>query len=82
LAKVIEQTKGKVERDVFVSALNNQGFDFAEGFDIKIETVDDKGQNIRISFKKEKDGQVLFEYDEIVPTEIIENLIPTKSKEE
>ena len=82
LAKVIEQTKGKVEQDVFVSALNNQGFDFAEGFDIKIETVDDKDQNIHISFKKEKDGQVLFEYDEIVPTEIIENLIPTKSKEE
>ncbi len=80
LAKVIEQTKGKIERDAFVSALNNEGFDFAEGFDVKIETIDGK-QNIRILFKKEKDGQVLFEYDEVVPTEIIENLIPTKSKE-
>ncbi|KKU13441.1 MAG: hypothetical protein UX17_C0017G0005 [Parcubacteria group bacterium GW2011_GWC2_45_7] len=75
LAKIIEQTKGKVERDTFVSALGNQGFDFAEGFDVKIETVNDKTQNIHISFKKEKDGQVIFEYDEIVPREIIDGLI-------
>lgn len=82
LAKVIERTKGKVERDAFVSALNNQGFDFGEGFDVKIETVGDKDQSIHISFKKEKDGKVLFEYNETVPTEIIESLIPTESKEE
>ena len=75
LAKIIEQTKGKVERDTFVSALGNQGFDFAEGFDVKIETVGDKTRNIRISFKKEKDGQIIFEYDEIVPREIIDGLI-------
>jgi hypothetical protein len=77
LAKVIEQTKSKAERDAFVSALGNQGFNFAEGFDIKIETVDDKTQNIRISFKKEKDGRVIFEYDEIVPREVIESFIIT-----
>jgi len=75
LAKIIEQTKGKVERDTFVSALGNQGFDFAEGFDVKIETVNDKTRNIRISFKKEKDGQIIFEYDEIVSREIIDGLI-------
>ncbi len=75
LAKIIEQTKGKVERDTFVSVLGNQGFDFAEGFDVKVETVNDKTQNIHISFKKEKDGQVIFEYDEIVPREIIDGLI-------
>lgn len=75
LAKIIEQTKGEAERDAFVLALNNQGFDFTEGFDVKIETTDDKTQNIRISFKKEKDGQNIFEYDEIVPREVIESLI-------
>lgn len=75
LAKIIEQTKGKAERDIFVSALGNQGFDFAEGFDVKIETVNDKTQNIHILFKKEKDGQVIFEYDEIIPREIIDNLV-------
>lgn len=83
LAKVIEQTKGKDKRDAFVSALGNQGFDFAEGFDVKIETIDDKTQNIHISFKKEKEGQVVFEYDEIVPREVIESFIPTtETKEE
>lgn len=81
LAKIIEQTKGKVERDAFVSVLGNQGFDFAEGFDVKIETVDDKTQNIHILFKKEKEGQIVFEYDEIVPREIIEGFIMTKDEE-
>jgi len=80
LAKVIEQTKGKAERDAFVSALNNQGFDFAEGFEVEIQTIDEKNQNIRISFKKEKDGKVIFEYDEIVPREIIDGLISKESK--
>ncbi len=82
LAKIIEQTKGKAERDAFVSALGNQGFDFAEGFDVKIETIDDKTQNIHVSFKKEKDGQVIFEYDEIVPEEVIESFIPITETEE
>lgn len=75
LAKIIEQTKGKAERDAFVSALGNQGFDFAEGFDVKIETIDGKTQNVHISYKKEKDGQVIFEYDEIIPLEIIDGLV-------
>lgn len=82
LAKVIEQTKGNAERDAFVSALSNQGFDFVEGFDVKIETIDGKTQNIHISFKKEKDGQVVFEYDDIVPREVIESFISLKEMEE
>lgn len=75
LAKIIEQTKGKGERDVFISALNNQGFDFVEGFEVEIDTIDGQEQKIRISFKKEKDGEVLYEYSEIVPSEIIDNMI-------
>ncbi len=77
LAKVIELTKGKVERDAFVSVLNNQGFDFVEGFEVNIDTINGKEQKVRISFKKEKDGQVLFEYDEVVPREVIESFIAT-----
>lgn len=75
LAKIIEQTRGKSERDVFVSALGNQGFDFAEGFRIQIDTIDGQGQKLRISFKKEKEGEKVYEYDEIVPREVIDNLV-------
>ena len=75
LAKVIEQTKGKNERDVFVSALSNQGFDFVEGFEVEIDTINGEEQKMRLSFKKEKDGEVLYEYSEIVPAEIIDNMI-------
>lgn len=75
LAKIIEQTKGKDERDTFVRVLNNQGFDFVEGFEIEIDTVNGQEQKIRISFKKEKDGETLYEYDEVVPHEVIDNLV-------
>lgn len=81
LMKIIEKTKGKAERDVLAAALNNQGFDYTEGFDVEIENNIEGKQEVRIIFKKEKDGKVAFEYDEIVPIEIIENLIPVKSKE-
>ena len=75
LAKIIEKTKGKSERDLFVSILNNQGFDYAEGFGVKIETIDGNDQQVRISFKKEKDGEVVFAYNEIVSKEILDSLI-------
>lgn len=78
LAKVIEKTKGVSMRDAFVSALGNQGFGYAEGFDVQIETVDGKKQTLRISFKKEKDGQTLFEFNELVPKELIEQMILQK----
>ena len=78
LAKVIEKTKGISMRDAFVSALGNQGFGYAEGFDVQVETVDGKKQTVRISFKKEKDGQTLFEFNELVPKELIEEMILQK----
>ncbi len=78
LAKVIEKTKGVAMRDAFVSALNNQGFGYAEGFDVQIETIDGKKQSVRISFKKEKDGKTLFEFNETVPKELIEEMILQK----
>ena len=78
LAKVIEQTKGKTERDAFVVAVKNQGFDFAEGFNIEIATDDNGEEKAHISYKKEKDGQVIFEYDEFVSGELIQSLILKK----
>lgn len=80
LAKVIETTRGKDERDLFVSALNNQGFDFVDGFEVEIDTIDGKEQKIHILFRKEKDGKVLYEYDEILPSEVIDKLILEKKE--
>lgn len=76
LAKVIEETKGKTERDVFVAALGNQGFDFVEGYDIEIRSNGEVNQKVHISYKKEKDGKTVFKFDEDVPKEIIEGMIP------
>lgn len=64
---------------MFVSSLTNQGFGFAEGFDVEIDTIDGNNQKIHISFKKEKDGETIFEYDEVVPREIIDSLISSES---
>jgi len=75
LAKIIEKTKGNGERDRFVSVLNNQGFDFTEGFDVNIETMNGDSQQIHISFNKIKDGETIFEYNEVVPKRIIDILI-------
>ncbi len=75
LAKVIEMTKGVDERDAFVESLGDQGFGFAEGFKIEIEK-DDKGEDqLRISFKKEKDGEVIFDFDEVVSKKLIKRMI-------
>lgn len=75
LAKVIELTKGVAERDVFVSAIGNQGFGFAEGYDVEITTGDDGEEKVHIIYKKEKDGQVVYEFDEVVSPELVESLI-------
>jgi hypothetical protein len=78
LAKIIEKTKGISERDAFVTTLNNQGFDYVEGFAVEIDTLEDGKEKVRISFKKEKDGKVIFEFNEIVSKELIESLIIEK----
>lgn len=74
LAKIIEKTKGIEERDKFVQALNNQGFDYAEGFDIEIKNKESGEPTIHISYKKEKDGEKIFEFDEDVDKEALEIL--------
>ena len=80
LAKLIEKTKGIEERDKFVKILNNQGFDYAEGFDIDIKNKELGEPTVHISYKKEKDGEIIFEFDEDLPKEIIDRLILPESK--
>ena len=75
LAKVIEKRKGVKDRDLFVQVLDNYGFDFAEGFNVEILSKDSGDPVIHISYKKEKEGELVFEFDENVSLEIIENII-------
>ncbi len=75
LAKVIELTKGIEERDRFVAALNNQGFDFTEGFDVEITQTGDSTPEVRVIFKKERDGKTIYELNEIVPSDTLEEVI-------
>lgn len=75
LAKLIEKVKGREESDKFVSALDGKGFDFSEGFKAEVMNNEAQEEVVRITFKKEKDGNVVFEFDEVISREIIESLI-------
>lgn len=73
LAKVIEKTKGKDELDKFLSAMNGAGFNLVEGF--KVEIINqDNGQKVNINYKKEKNGQKVYEFYEQVPENIINEI--------
>ena len=78
LAKIIEKTKGVEERDKFVQVLNNQGFDYAEGFEIDIKNKEWGEPSIHLLYKKEKEGKTIFEFDEDLPKEIIDSLVLLK----
>jgi len=78
LAKVIEKTMGIKERDNFVKALNDQGFDYAEGFEIDIKNKELGEPTVHLSYKKEKEGETIFEFDEDLPKEMIDSLVLTK----
>jgi len=78
LAKIIEKTKGVEERDKFVEVLNNQGFDYAEGFEIDIKNKELGEPTVHLSYKKEKEGETIFEFDEDLPKEILDSLVLPK----
>ncbi|MBI3685440.1 N-formylglutamate amidohydrolase [Candidatus Azambacteria bacterium] len=84
LAKVIEKTKGAEERDKFVQALSNQGFDYTEGFEVDILNKNSDEFAIRIRYKKEvEDGdgkRLVFEFNEEIPHEVIKDIIITDEK--
>jgi hypothetical protein len=76
LAKVIELSKGVEERDRFIQAIKNKGFDYAEGFQAEIITKDASEPMIHISFKKEGGSQEeTFKFDEIVSMETLERIV-------
>lgn len=75
LTKIIEKTQGIEARNTFIKMFGDKLFDFVESFDVKIETIDSAQQNIRIIYKRQNGDKVLFEYDEIVPKEIIDEII-------
>ncbi|MDE1988521.1 MAG: hypothetical protein KGI39_02365, partial [Patescibacteria group bacterium] len=75
LAKVIEKIKGIEERDKFVQALNNQGFDYAEGFDVEIKNRESGDLAIHIFYKKEKNGEIIFEFDKDIDEETLLEII-------
>lgn len=79
LAKVIESTKGIAERDKFVAVLNGQGFDYVEGF--KLEIVDGEKPTLHIGYRKEKEGKIVFEFDQDIPPEVIEDIANGSSRE-
>lgn len=57
LARVIEETEGKERRDEFIQALNNQGFDYNEGFDLEILKQNEARPIVHIFFRKELDDK-------------------------
>lgn len=80
LAKVIELTKGAAVRDEFVVAVNSQGFDFVEGLNVEIKNNDQSEPEVHITFQKEKNGKIIFNYDEIVPVAVVDKIVADVKK--
>jgi len=78
LARVIEETEGKERRDEFIQALNNQGFDYNEGFDLEILKQNEARPIVHIFFKKELDDQKgekkTFEFDKNLGLDLIKKI--------
>lgn len=79
LAKIIEETKGIEERDKFVLTLDNQGFDFTEGFNVEILNKSSDEPVVRISYNKEtregNEKETIFEFNEEVSVNLIRSII-------
>lgn len=75
LAKVIEKTKGATERDRFVAALGEEGFDFAEGFSMDIRSFANRERKLHLTFKKEKEDGEGFVFDEDVPMAVVDEIV-------
>lgn len=74
LAKVIEKTKGVEERDKFIEILGNKGFDYTEGFDLEILNTS-IGPVIHIYYKRVRDKEESYIFDQEVNTELIDEII-------
>ncbi len=70
LAKIIERKNGVEARDKFVLALDNQGFDLVEGFDVSINTSGLEKKILLDFCKKTPDGNEFSFHGEITPEEL------------
>jgi bisphosphoglycerate-dependent phosphoglycerate mutase len=78
LAKVVEKTRGVEERDKLVTSLDNQGFDFVEGIKVEIQNHSGSEPTIHLSYRKEKDGEVLFDFDEDINKDLLQEIVEQK----
>ncbi len=76
LAKIIEVTKGEEERDRFIAAVNDSGFGFAEGFQLRIQNHGKSSEpSIHISYiKNGADGKEQFRFEEDLDRELLERI--------
>jgi len=80
LCKLVEKLKGVEERNRLMESLDNNSFNFAEGFDIEIDMVGGEPQmRIRYSKLKDERGEA-FEIDEVIPHEMLEEIIKEGKK--
>lgn len=78
LAKAIEKIKGVSERDQFIQVLQNQGFSPREGFDVEIDTITGQDEpQIRIKYEKvnPENNEMFYNFDEVVPLKILQEMI-------
>jgi hypothetical protein len=74
LAKVIEKTKGLDERNAFLKAVGDQGFDFIEGFETDIITTGANGAVVKIKYNKNTEGNQ-FSFNQEVPLNVIQEIL-------
>ena len=77
LCKLIDKVKGHDELNRLMNALNHQGFEFAEGFDLKINNYSDQeNPTLRVKFVKENEnGEIVYEFDKEVKLKILDEII-------
>lgn len=75
LAKVIEKIKGVEERNKFIDLINGQGFDFVDGYEVKILSYPDQETKILISYKKAREGQEPYVFEEEIDKGLLEEII-------
>lgn len=86
LAKVLEKTKGVEARDNFINTLDDgAGFGFSEGYKVEIDTPkspDDKPSIIVLFKKEDTDGKLVYEMNEKITPELIDDIIKDGNPEE
>ena len=72
IAKLLEKTDGVAARDAFVASLGNVGFDYIEGFEVKISTNPNGEISVDASYKS-KDPKISF--NKRIPKALIAEIV-------